>query len=369
MWLAKSPTPVVVIWHGGVGYEVLRLLQGNTSYRAVGVLGSTGSIAFPGQDGLTRFLAQNRMERRQALDSQQQIQELLGTLSWFGIHPKVIIDAGSHDDLHGHPILVWQGFKVVTARKDTLAYSEPGIAQELLRSPNYGAECTIMANEWVLRRIIGERLDPSSTGPIPTILEISLISSGTLAGYVNNQLSWTSASESAQKLIANGDTEPVPPIDFCGIDFWKKLIIAARAAWYDATFDKIIFWKWFLGKDYLDLYKGHPVTKFPQIHREFIAKLEREENGKMKTFFSDIPPWRVPRYVGRIVFDGSDWVMITAWIELVRKDSQLWMAEFNIALISLKVDDTTTNPVTIAWRGSGYQKTAQWLIRDMNTLA
>ena len=372
MWIHRlqNTTPVVVMGHGGVGSATLRLLVANSQYQVVGIVWSDGSRTLNDRGALTNFIHLQKAERRATFEQWKTLNDLLDELKNSEIKP-MIVDAGSHSDINDHPELLRQWFQVATARKDPLAYSEASVAHSMLRNPHYGAETTIMANEWVIGRIMSERFDPNSQWPISSIQKIELISSWTLAGNVQKQLTWISASASAQELIHNGDTEPDPTLDFCGIDFGKKLIGAARAAGYGVDFADIVFGAGFLSLDYRDLYKDIDMRNDQarnSAHTALIGRIQQNEDERMKGYFTQVPVWMVPGYVGTILANDDGWVSIVAELKLVPQDSKLWKAELNIALITIDNGEGSINPVVIEWRWSWYQKTAAWLVRDMNRI-
>ena len=373
MWIHRlqNTTPVVVMGHGGVGSAAIQLLLANSQYQVVGVIWSNGSRTFQDNQALHGFINLEKKERGGTFEKWRTLNDLLEELEKSGLKP-IIVDAGSHSDIDDHPNLLKRWFQIVTARKDPLAYSKSSVAHTMLRSKNYRAETTIMANEWVLDRIMSERLDGNSTCPIWSIQKIELISSWTLAAHVKNQINWTPSSESARELIKNGDTEPDPTLDFCGIDFGKKLIEAARAAGYSVDFADIVFGAGFLSLDYRELYNGVDMGNDEarkSAHTALIGRIQQNEDERMKGYFAQVPAWMVPRYVGTIVPVGKWWVSITAELKLVPKDSKLWKAELNIALITIDNGEGSINPVVIEWKWSWYRKTAVWLIREMNTLS
>jgi hypothetical protein len=365
----SNKIPVVVLWYGGVWWELLRMLQFHTSYNVVGVVGSAGAQKFSSSNQLEKFIEWTQDSRPRMLEKGQTLTELCNNLIDDDIIP-MILDAWSHADIDDHSTLAKDWFQIVTARKDPLAYWNTQTAKELLMSDNYGAECTVMANEWVLWRIMRERIDKEAVGPIKSIQGIRLISSGTLAAFVGDILNWTRPSEAYRKLIANGDTEPRAAVDGCGIDLGKKAVITTLAGGYNARMDTITQWPGLFPLNYLDMYDWTTTSSERNaIHPILIERIADELDDTLMHLFKDAPVWTTPRYMARIIPDYKTWnADITLGLEHVATNTMLWAAPFNIAEIDIILPDGGVNPVVIAWRGSGKAKTALWLIAEMGAM-
>ncbi len=248
---ATIPLNVVVAGVGGVGAEVLKMVQGQPErLRLSGIIASQHQLLADIDAVTTATDAPTDSGGWRALMKEQgEANDPEGLVAWFherankpGRTACALVDCTASSSVTElYPQLVDAGIAIVAANKlgvaadlsaDTsLQWRSTGRAHE--PAGQFGFEATVGAGLPVistLRSLLesGDR-----------ILEISGVFSGTLGFLLDQVRSGASASEAIKTAYDNGFTEPDPRDDLSGTDVARKLLILARVCGVSGSIDDV----------------------------------------------------------------------------------------------------------------------------------